>query len=156
MSRRDQSTTHLSPFASIFNRWNDEMDRLFDDFGMPFGRNRSMARQQGEWLPQIEVTERGNDLVVRADLPGIKKEDVHIDISDNVLTIQGERRQEHQEERGGWRRSERSYGTFYRTIPLPEGAITDNAKAAFKDGVLEITVPAPPREVSRGRRLEIS
>ncbi len=70
-------------------------------------------------------------------------------------SIQGERRQEHEEEHEGWYRNERSCGTFYRAMPLPEGTIADSAKASFKDGVLEVALQAPPREVSRGRRLEI-
>jgi HSP20 family protein len=76
--------------------------------------------------------------------------------SDNAITISGERQQEHEEDRGGVYRFERSYGAFFREIPLPEGAIVDQAKASFKDGILEITVPAPPEQVSRGRRLEVS
>jgi HSP20 family protein len=94
--------------------------------------------------------------VVRADLPGLEKNDVKVDIADDVLTIQGERKQEHEEEHEGWYRSERSYGSFYRAVPLPEGTIADSAKANFKNGVLEVTLQAPPKEVSRGRRLEIS
>ena len=74
----------------------------------------------------------------------------------NAITISGERKQEHVEEKGSVYRFERTYGAFHREIPLPEGAIADQAKAAFKDGVLAITVPAPPEQVSRGRRLEIS
>jgi len=90
------------------------------------------------WLPAVEVTERGNTLVVRADLPGINQDDLKVEVTPDGLTIQGERKREH-EERGAWGyRSERSYGSFYRTIPLPEGASVDGAKAAFKDGVLEV------------------
>jgi len=138
----------------VFQRWNDEMDRLFEDFG--FGRNVFSGRQSvGAWAPQLEAFQRGNDLVVRADLPGLRKEDVQVEINDDVLTIQGERKQEHEEEREGVYRNERSYGSFYRAVPLPEGTIADSAKATFKDGVLEIVLQAPPREVSRGRRLEI-
>ena len=79
-----------------------------------------------------------------------------VEVTEDAVTIQGERRREHEEERGGVYRSERSYGSFYRAIPLPEGAMTDQAKATFKDGVLEIRMPAPPEQVTRGRRLEIS
>ncbi len=93
---------------------------------------------------------------MRADLPGLKKDDMKIDINDGAITIEGERREEHEEDREGYYRTERSYGSFYRVVPLPEGAITDSAKAHFNDGVLEIVVQAPPREVSRGRRLEIA
>jgi HSP20 family protein len=86
----------------------------------------------------------------------MKKDDVSIDVTDNDITISGERRQEQESERGGIYRSERSYGSFRRTIPLPEGAIADQAKATFKDGVLEVRMPAPPEQVTRGRRLEIN
>ena len=85
----------------------------------------------------------------------MKKEDVAIDVTDDQITISGERRQEQENERGGVYRSERSYGSFSRTIPLPEGAMTDQAKATFKNGMLEIRIPSPPEQVTRGRRLEI-
>jgi HSP20 family protein len=152
--REPRGLSSSSPFSSVFQRWNDEMDRLFDDFG--FGRNLFTGRQSvGAWAPQIEVLQRGNDLVVRADLPGLTKDDIQVDINDDVLTIQGERKQQHEEEREGWYRNERTYGSFYRAVPLPEGTIADSAKASFKDGVLEVVLQTPPREVSRGRRLEI-
>ena len=154
LARREPfGLSSASPFGSIFQRWNDEMDRFFSDFGL--GRNRLAGTQGAMWSPQVEVFQRGNELIVRAELPGLSKDDVKVEINDNVLTIQGERKQEHEEEREGWYRNERSYGSFYRAIPLPEGTIGDSAKASFKNGVLEITLQAPPQEVSRGRRLEI-
>jgi len=154
LARREPfGLSSASPFGSIFQRWNDEMDRFFSDFGL--GRNRLAGAQGALWSPQVEVFQRGNELIVRAELPGLSKDDVKVEINDNVLTIQGERKQEHEEEREGWYRNERSYGSFYRAIPLPEGTIGDSAKASFKNGVLEITLQAPPQEVSRGRRLEI-
>lgn len=107
------------------------------------------------WRPNIEAFQRGNEFVVRADLPGIEKDDVTVEIADEALTIHGERREEREEEREGFYRSERSYGTFYRSVPLPQGALADTAQANFKNGVLEVTVEAPPTSVSRGRKLEI-
>lgn len=106
------------------------------------------------WAPQVDVFQKNNELTIKVDLPGLKKDEVTVDISDDALTIHGERRRESEEEREGFYRSERSYGSFYRVIPLPEGAITEQAKAAFRDGVLEITMPAPP--ATKGRRLEIT
>ena len=160
--RRDPYTTG-NPFR-LLDRFSDQMDRLFDDFG--FGRswlgprfNRSGRPWQGEmdaWSPEIEVFHRNNELVVRADLPGMTKDNVKVDVTDDSLTIQGERKREHEEEREGVYRSERSYGSFYRVIPLPEGTIADQAKATFKDGVLEVVMPAPPEQVRRGRRLDIA
>ena len=108
------------------------------------------------WAPRVDVVQRGNELVVRADLPGMRPDDVTVEISDDAITISGERQEERSEENNGVYRYERTYGSFFREIPLPEGAMVDGAKANFKDGVLEITVPAPPEQVSRGRRLEIS
>jgi HSP20 family protein len=108
------------------------------------------------WLPEIEMLQRNNELVIRADLPGLRKDDIQVEITENAITIEGERRHEHQEEKGGVYRSERSYGSFCRVVALPEGAMPDQAKANFKDGVLEITMPAPPEAVTRGRKLEIS
>jgi HSP20 family protein len=81
------------------------------------------------------------------------RDDVAVEVTEEAVTIQGERRHESEEEREGFYRSERIYGSFYRVIPLPQGAITDQAKATFRDGVLEITLPAPPS--SKGRRLDI-
>ena len=105
------------------------------------------------WAPQIEVFQRENELVIRADLPGMKRDDITVDITEDAVTIQGERRQESEEEREGVYRSERVYGSFYRVIPIPEGAITEQANGNFRDGVLEITMPVPPK--SKGRRIEI-
>lgn len=142
------------PFAAF---WNDPFSFFQRDW--PFQRESWMTRGGGQgtslWSPQIESFQRGDQFIVRADLPGLKKEDVNIEVSDDSIVIQGERREEHEEDREGYYRSERSYGSFYRTVPLPEGAITESAKADFHDGVLEITVQAPPREVSRRRRIEI-
>ena len=136
-------------------RMADEMDRLFDDVG--FGRRASSWWRETSadiWAPEVDVFQKHDQLTIRADLPGTKREDVSVEITDNAIVIQGERKRESEEEREGYYRSERSYGSFYRVVPVPDGAITDQAKATFRDGVLEITMPAPP--ASKGRRLEIA
>jgi HSP20 family protein len=154
LARQQRAST--SPYWML-DRFADEMDRMFDQFGFGRVRNRSDAMSDFlTWTPRIDVTQRNNELVIRADLPGLTKDDVKVDVTDDAVTIQGERRREHEEERGGIYRSERSYGSFHRVVPLPEGAIADQAKASFKNGVLEIVMPAPPEHVSRGRRLEIT
>jgi HSP20 family protein len=143
----------MNPFA-LLGRLAEEMTDVFAEAGTERGlRSQSAAAL---WSPDIDVFQRGNELVVRADLPGVNPDDVTVEVSDDAITLSGERQEEHREERGGVYRFERSYGSFFRTIPLPEGAITDQAKASFKDGVLEVRLPAPPEQVSRGRRLEIS
>ncbi|MFL6195052.1 MAG: Hsp20/alpha crystallin family protein [Thermoanaerobaculia bacterium] len=147
----------------------DQMDRLFGDF-MPFGGPRqanlpspreasgmAQSAMQGFWYPQVEVSEREGNLVVCADLPGLRKEDVHLEVHDDYLVLEGERRQESEQNQGGVYRTERSYGRFYRTIPLPDGVNPEQVRANFKDGVLEVTVPMPNREQQqRGRRIEIT
>lgn len=144
------------PFGSF---WNDPFS-FFQRELWPLRESWPSRGNAGQgsmslWTPQIESFQRGDQFVVRADLPGLRKEDVNIEVTDEAITIQGERRDEHEESREGFYRSERTYGSFYRVVPLPEGAITESAKATFRDGVLEITAQAPPREVSRRRRLEI-
>jgi HSP20 family protein len=155
LQRRDPfDTLWSSPFA-MMRRMQDEFDRWFNSPGA----SRNWLTSQGEqldWAPAVDVFQRGSDLVVRADVPGLSKDDLNVEISDDSLTIRGERRHEKEEEKEGVYRSERSYGSFARVIPLPEGTITDSAKANFKDGVLEIVMQAPGREVKRGRRVEIS
>jgi HSP20 family protein len=172
--RAQRGLSQQQPFADFGNpfrtleRFADEMDRVFGDFGLgqrwmsPRAGSawlRSPFRSGGEWqpwTPEIEVLHRNNELIVRADLPGLSRDDVKVDVTDDGITIQGERKREHEEEHEGVYRSERSYGSFCRMIPLPEGAMADQAKATFKDGVLEIVMPAPPEQVRRGRRLEIT
>ena len=150
--------------ASILDRFAEEMDRVFDDFGFGRtwlsrpGRGWGGFQQRGGadmWLPAVEVFHRNNELVVRAELAGLRKDEVKVEVADDSLTIQGERRREHEKEHEGLYRSERSYGTFKRVIELPPGTMPDQAKATFKDGVLEITMPAPSEQVRRGRQLDI-
>jgi HSP20 family protein len=141
------------PFG-FMDRMAEEMDRTFDRLFRDFGGAGSRTRE-GIWAPRVEAFQKGDQYLVRAELPGLKKEDINVDVTDDAITIQGERRSEHEEEREGYRHSEVSYGQFYRTIPLPEGAIAESAKASFKDGLLQVTVQAPP-EASRGRRIEIT
>jgi HSP20 family protein len=145
------------PFDSMI-RWADEMDRMFENIG--FGRGLFPVTFRKElkeawWRPTVEVFEKGGEFFVRAELPGLHKENVTVEIEDELLTIRGERKHEKEENKEYWYRSERLYGSFYRTIPLPEGVKTENAKATFTGGVLEITMPVPTVPEKRARRLEI-
>ena len=146
----------ISPF-SVVKRFGEEMDRLFSDYGL----NRdwippALVGEAGRtWQPQVEIFENDGEFVVRAELPGLKKEDVKIELTDDGLTIHGERRSEHEENGEGYYRSEFTYGSFHRRVPLPEGANSDDATAKFHDGVLEVTMTARKPVARAARKLTI-
>ena len=151
---------------AMMRRISEDMDHLFESFG--FGRGllpsefsradlAGFGGAEGSaslWAPHIEIYERDGKLVINADLPGVKKEDLSVEIAADAVTIRGHRKQERSSSEGGLYRSERSYGSFYRTIALPEGTDTESASANFRDGVLQIKMNAPQRR-ARGRVLQI-
>ncbi|HEU4507638.1 MAG TPA: Hsp20/alpha crystallin family protein [Pyrinomonadaceae bacterium] len=151
----------VNPFL-MMRRFTQDMERLFEEFqGFEFPRffQRDfvpfrMEFNNVEWVPQIEVLHKNELFMVRADLPGLTKDDVKVELTNELLTISGERKEEKEEKREGLYRSERRYGSFYRQVPLPEGATTEKAEATFHNGVLEITIPAAKLEPSI-RKLEI-
>jgi len=133
----------FGPFG-IMRRFFDDMDRMVEGFGFPaferFGSSSSMA----SFSPHVDVFEREGKFVISADLPGLNKDEVKVDVFDDSVVIEGERKYEHeQREEGGLYRLERGYGHFRRQIPLPQGIKTDTATANFKNGVLEIVIEAP-------------
>jgi len=142
---------------NVMKRFGEEVERLFGDFGLGRNWTDSIGRAFGQdlWSPQVEVFEREGELVVRADLPGLTKDEVNVEIGARGVTIEGERRGHREEKRDGYYHSERHYGKFYRRLPLPEGTDTDNARATFRDGVLEITMTAPARKETKPRKLLI-
>jgi HSP20 family protein len=135
----------LGPFG-LMRALNEELDRAYRGGG-------SSGTKMEAWTPSVDVQHCNGNVVVTAELPGVKKEDVKVEMTDDALVIQGERRHEHKEDHEGFHSYERSYGTFFRSIPLPEGAKTDMAKAELTDGVLKVTVPATeakkqPRQIT--------
>ena len=145
------------PFA-LMRQMTGELDRLFE--GFPFGTFappalRAPLAEGLEWMPQIEVFEKDNRLVTKVDLPGMKKEDVKVEVTDGHLTISGERKSEVKEEKDRFYRSERQYGSFYRAVPLPEGARLEDVKATFAEGVLEVSVPLPAAPQPKVRTVEV-
>ena len=107
------------------------------------------------WSPTIEVFEKDNRLVTKVDLPGVKKEDVKVEVTDSRLAISGERKREVEEKKDNVYRSEREYGSFYRAVPLPDGVKLEDVKATFSEGVLEVSVPLPARSQAKARKVEI-
>src|SRR5215471_7458886 len=156
----EQAVEKLAATPITFvRRLSEEMNNLFEDFGLGRGLLTPIASGTnlipGLWSPQVEMFERDDDLVVRADLPGLTKDDVKVEIARHGITIEGERKDETEEQREGYYQSERTYGKFYRRLPLPDGVEPEQAEATFRNGVLEITMPAAKREAQKTRRLEI-
>jgi HSP20 family protein len=135
-------------FLEPLRHFRDDMDNFLSS-----GWAGVQSMHSGQWWPPMDVSEREGKLVVHADLPGIDKNDIKVEVQDGALTIRGERRREHEEERGGYRRSERTHGSFCRTIELPPGVKPEQVKAQFRDGVLEVSIPMP--ENQRGRSIPI-
>jgi HSP20 family protein len=143
----------MSPLA-LMRRFMEDMEQQGPQFGIGRSGQAMATAGSGFFSPPVELFEREGHLIVRADLPGLTKDDVHVEVTDDALTIEGERRSEHEGRQGGFWRSERRYGTFRRQIPLPEGVNADQVTASFKDGVLEVSMPAPQQQ-ARGRRIDI-
>jgi HSP20 family protein len=134
----------MNPFA-MMRKISEEFDRVFCEMG---GREPA----ERTWMPAAGVRQTEGNYLVRAELPGINPGDVKLEITDDAIVMQGERKTEREEKEGGVHMSERRYGRFYREIPLPESARSDEARAKFENGVLEITVPV---EEQRSKRREI-
>lgn len=134
-----------SPFQ-LMRRMMEDMDRMFEAFN-PSAASGSVTPEI--WAPPIEVAERDGSIVVKAELPGVRKEDVKVEFTPDGLLIEGERKEEREERQKGMVRSECRYGRFSRLIPLPEGANMEQAKAQFTDGVLEITIPMAEEKQQR-------
>jgi HSP20 family protein len=144
------------PFA-ILRQMTSELDRAFDAwpaFRWP-GFARLAESRAAAWLPRIDVFEKDNRLVTRVDLPGMKKEDVSVEVSDGQLTLSGERKRETEEKDKDIYRSEREYGSFCRSVPLPAGVKLEDVKATFADGVLEVSVPVPAKAQAPARKIQI-
>lgn len=137
----------------------EELERTFNDFlgrrHWPFAGFTASGMSGVTWTPPIETEERNGTLYVRTELPGLSKDDVKVEVAEDVLTIEGERKHESEKKEGSYYRSERSYGYFSRSVALPEGAKADTAKATFKDGVLEIVIELPARKAPDARRVTI-
>jgi HSP20 family protein len=134
------------------NSLQQEMNRLFSSFfeTPTAGNGASYARR---WIPAMDLVETGDEYVLTADLPGLSQDDINLEFEDNVLTVSGERKSEHEEQRDGFRRIERSSGSFSRSLTLPEGIDPESINARFERGVLEVRVPKP--EQRKPRRVAI-
>ena len=146
----------LSPFRG-FRDMQSEMSRMMAEV---FGRSPQMTRTaetaEAGWIPAVDVVTKDNDMVIKAELPGMKREDVEVSFQDGVLTISGKRKEEEEHKDAGYLVKERRYGSFSRSMTLPEGIDEGKIKASFKDGLLEVSVEGAGTQVEEGpKQIEI-
>ena len=152
-----QSRSPRDPFG-LLRQMTSEFDRMFDEpFWRSFRRPLQPVAASGgpTWSPGIDVFEKDHRLVTKVDLPGMKKEDVKVEVTDGHLAISGERKTETEEKKDAFYRCEREYGSFYRVVPLPDGVKLEDIKATFSEGVLEVSVPLPAKPEAKVRKVEI-
>ena len=135
----------LTEPGALIRRMFRDLDPWLEPRGFfPMALRKTLAELP--WAPALEMTERDHTLVIKLDLPGLKKEEVNVSFTDEGLVIEGERTYETENKKNEWFTTERTYGHFYRRVPLPEGVNYKEVKATFKNGVLEVAVPVPAAE----------
>lgn len=162
MAKKETSLAPAGPIRdplAILRQMTSALDRMFDEPGWPAFRFPTIAARDvaatADWSPGIDVFEKDNRLVTKIDLPGMKKEDVKVEVTDGHLAISGERKTEAEEKKENFYRCERAYGSFYRVVPLPDGMKLEDIKATFSNGVLEVSIPLPARPDTKVRKVEI-
>ena len=138
------SIVRYSPFAALdpFRGFEEALNRYF------------VEPNVRPWVPAVDIEETDHELVLKADAPDMKFEDINVKIENGTLTISGERKFENKEEKGGWHRVERSYGSFERAFALPETVNPEGVKAEYKNGTLTVTLPK--REIAKPRQIKVA
>jgi HSP20 family protein len=146
--RREKERKALAPWRPLadMSRWERDMEQIFDDF---FTRRLRPFWDERRWpwrgtqmsVPAVDLYEEKDQIIAKAELPGIEKDDIQVNITDHLLTIMGEKKKEEEIKEKAYYRAERSYGSFSRTVELPSEIQFDKARASFKNGVLEIRLP---------------
>jgi HSP20 family protein len=139
---------NLVPRAGSFLPGRDIFDRFFEDQRFP-----ALFGEESAWVPAFDVMETEKEYVVKAELPGINVKDLEVTLSDGILTVKGEKTQEKEEKNENYHRVERSYGSFHRSFRIPEKILTDKVDAAYKNGILKLTIPKA--EASEAKKIEI-
>jgi len=139
-----------NPFLAL----QRDMSRLFDDFWRGFDLPAPFGEAWGSFTPRVDIEETDTEVRVAAELPGLEEKDVEVHLTDDTLVLEGEKREEHEDEKQGWR--ERSYGRFERSIPLPCEVDADHVSARFKNGLLTVRLPKSPKARERSKRIQIT
>jgi HSP20 family protein len=151
--REKTGLAKAGPFG-LLQQMTSELDRMFDD-PWTFRWPTTQLEDSAMWSPKVDVLEKDNRLITRVDLPGVKKEDVTVEVKDGRLTLSGERKIEIEEKNKNMYRREREYGSFSRTVPLPPGVKPEDVTATFANGVLEVSVPIPAAAKANGQKVPI-
>jgi len=137
---------------SLFDNFDRDVAGLFDSFFRPVSRLSPFV-SMADWAPSLDVKESKDELIVTTDLPGMKKDEIELNVENGVLTISGERKSEESIDEDGWDRMERSYGSFKRSVALPRSVDENKVKAEYKDGVLKVTLTKS--EISKTKTIKI-
>lgn len=155
-SKRHVPVRREDDWSKPFYSLQREMNRMFDRFFSDFTPARWWDEETGMgYFPRVDVKENAKEIRVEAELPGMDEKDIEISISDDVLTLHGEKRMEREEKEEGFYHLERSYGKFHRDIPLPAEVETGNVEAVFKKGILTVHLPKKPEAQLKSKRIEI-
>ena len=141
----------MSPFYSL----QKEINRIFDDYFSELVPDKWFKEESLSFVPNVDIKEKDKELLVTAELPGMDAEDIDISISDDVLTLRGEKKEEKEEKEGDYYHRELSYGSFHRDIPLPTEVETDKVEAEFKKGVLKVHLPKKPEEQRKAKKIQV-
>ena len=135
------------PFEGL-TTWYDDFEKFFDD-------SFTTENLQKTWYPAVDIEHKEKEYILKADLPGMKKEDIKVTVENGYLTLQGERKTEHEENKNTYHRIERTSGRFQRSFKIPEGLTDKQIKAKYHDGVLELTIPTPKAEEPRSINVKV-
>ena len=145
-----------SAWLTPFGRMDDFMEEFFRrPFGRPFWAGMPRMMEEVEPTPSVDIYEEGDTIVLKSELPGMTKADLDINLTDDTITISGEKKKEEKVERKNYYRLERSFGSFKRTFALPSDVQSDKAKASFKDGVLEVKIPKSEEAKKKEKKVKI-
>lgn len=152
--KKQEMTTPVKETSPLYTLQH-EMNRLFEDFKSGWGWTHPTLEQFGTFQTKIDMKDNDREIVVQADLPGVELKDIDISVEGNSLILQGEKKMEKESKEKGYYRMERSYGSFYRAIPLPCKVEQENVDAVYKDGVLNITLPKCKDVVKEQKRITV-
>ena len=160
MAEKEKETKAVAPWRPLMNltRWERDMDRMMEEFfgrrTRPWWPQRWFGNEEIELTtPAVDMFEEKDDIVVKAEIPGMSKDNIEVNLTDHTLTIKGEKKKEEEVKKENYYRSERSYGSFVRTLTLPTDVHGDKVKATFKNGILEIRLPKT--EAAKAKEVKI-